>query len=140
MRTLRSTLAVCFLICTLAACATSTPNTVAKQYVTAIYAGDVETAYTLFYFPETTTAESGLERTVHDKLQAMANKAKHTAAAQGGVATISTGKPMYDDTYSDGKKRAKVPVTIQFNNGESTKTTVTLKSTKKGWLLYVHLI
>lgn len=92
-----------------------------------MYAGDVDAAFKLFYFNETDKKEIGMEDLMRGKVKAMANEAQQSADEKGGVAKISASEP----SYSNQKKHAKVAVTIQFNNEESTMTTVRLVSAKK---------
>lgn len=137
MKKLASALSVFLLIFALAACSKSnTPQTVAKQYVSAMYTGDVDAAFKLFYFNESDKKEIGMEDLMRGKVKAMASEAKQSADDKGGVAKISTSEP----SYSNEKKHAKVAVTIQFNNDESTMTTVRLVSTEKGWMIHARLL
>lgn len=125
------------LIFALAACSNSnTPQAVAKQYVSVMYAGDVDAAFKLFYFNETDKKEIGMEDLMRGKVKAMANEAQQSADEKGGVAKIGASEP----SYSNQKKHAKVAVTIQLNNEESAMTTVRLVSTEKGWLIRPRLL
>lgn len=137
MKKLAAALSVFLVTCALVACSNSnTPQTVAKQYIAAMYAGDVDAAFQLFYFTDADKKEIGVEDLMRGKIKAMAHEAKQSADAKGGVAKISTSEP----SYSNEKKHAKVAVTIQFNNDESTMTTVRLIATDKGWLIRPRLL
>lgn len=137
MKKLASIFFFCSVACFLTACSNSnTPQTVAKQYVSAMYAGNVDAAFELFYFTESDKKEIGVEDLMRGKIKAMAQQAKQSADEKGGIAKISTSEP----SYSNEKNYAKVAVTIQFNNDESTMTTVQLISTDKGWLIRPRLL
>lgn len=103
----------------LTACSSGAPESVAKDYVKAMYEGDTKAAAQYIYLPEKNKARPGIADDMRGKLPMMIADLKRKTAKLGGVKNITAGKAKFSP--QDGK-RAIVPVSVTFKNSDKVDT------------------
>lgn len=138
MKKLLSTLCILLLAGALAACTTTqtsttanTPQAFAIRFTKAYHQGDVETIFKLIHWSDDAKAHPGLEDMLRGKIKIAAHHRKQRTKQQGGISHITTREP----SYSNGKKQAEVPVTVQFKNGKKHTKSIHMVWVKNRWMI-----
>lgn len=139
MRVLSSFFLACLMVLSLAACgmSSSSPEAVAKQYVEAGLAGDVDTMIELLYFSDDDRDAEGVEDVMRGKLTMSVAGMKRKAEAKGGVDSVTV-----EDTNireSDSGKHARVKVVVQYGNDTESGEWVDLRQTDGGWKVVLNM-
>ncbi|ETA83303.1 DUF4878 domain-containing protein [Eikenella corrodens] len=133
MRTLFKALAAFALTLFIAACSGSgTPEKTAEQFIRNAYNGNGDAVVAMLYIPA--DAKPGEKEMVEGKMRSSAAEVKAKAEARGGVKNI-TAEPAEIDQQDPN--RARVKLTIEFGNGESTTDRVRLIKIDGNWKVQV---
>lgn len=135
MKKLISLLTTLMLIFVITACNKgSTPETVAKDWVEAIYSGNEKTVVSLIYFEEEEKKDKELQKIFSGKMKKLVEQTAKLAKQNGGIKKIDAEKAR----LSNDKQYATVKVNVSFNNSQEIDSTdIELKKTKKGWMIYL---
>ncbi len=133
MKTLfKKLLSVCsilFISFALTACGSNSPSDVAKKYVEAIYAGDVDTIKDLVYLSEKDKNSPGADEAIKGKILMLVSEAKSKAEKKGGVDKVTVA----DTPVSSDEEFVKIKVSVKFKNGDEKNSSVSLRKTEDGW-------
>lgn len=140
MRALSSFFLVCLMVFSLAACgmSSSSPEAVAKQYVEAGLAGDVDTMMELLYFSDDDRDTEGVEDIIRGKLTMSVAGMKQKVEAKGGVDSVTVEDANIRE--GDSGKRARVKVLVQYGNeSDPSGEWVNLRQTDNGWKVELNM-
>lgn len=135
MKKLISLLTTLMLIFVITACNKgSTPESVAKDWVEAIYSGNEKTVVSLIYFEEEEKKDKELQKIFSGKMKKLVEQTSKLAKQNGGIKKIDAEKAR----LSNDKQYATVKVNVSFNNSQEIDSAdIELKKTKKGWMIYL---
>ncbi|MCX8745637.1 DUF4878 domain-containing protein [Snodgrassella sp. B3882] len=135
MKKLISLLTTLMLIFVITACNKgSTPESVAKDWVEAIYSGNEKTVVSLIYFKEEEKKDKELQKIFSGKMKKLVEQTSKLAKQNGGIKKIDAEKAR----LSNDKQYATVKVNVSFNNSQEIDSTdIELKKTKTGWMIYL---
>lgn len=135
MKKLISLLTTLMLIFVITACNKgSTPESVAKDWVEAIYSGNEKTVVSLIYFEEEEKKDKELQKIFSGKMKKLVEQTSKLAKQNGGIKKIDAEKAR----LSNDKQYATVKVNVSFNNSQEIDSAdIQLKKTKKGWMIYL---
>lgn len=135
MKKLISLLTTLMLIFVITACNKgSTPESVAKDWVEAIYSGNEKTVVSLIYFEEEEKKDKELQKIFSGKMKKLVEQTSKLAKQNGGIKKIDAEKAR----LSNDKQYATVKVNVSFNNSQEIDSTdIELKKTKTGWMIYL---
>lgn len=135
MKKLISLLTTLMLIFVITACNKgSTPESVAKDWVEAIYSGNEKTVVSLIYFEEEEKKDKELQKIFSGKMKKLVEQTSKLAKQNGGIKKIDAEKAR----LSNDKQYATVKVNVSFNNSQEIDSTdIQLKKTKTGWMIYL---
>lgn len=135
MKKLISLLTTLMLIFVITACNKgSTPESVAKEWVEAIYSGNEKTVVSLIYFEEEEKKDKELQKIFSGKMKKLVEQTSKLAKQNGGIKKIDAEKAR----LSNDKQYATVKVNVSFNNSQEIDSAdIELKKTKKGWMIYL---
>lgn len=135
MKKLISLLTTLMLIFVITACNKgSTPESVAKDWVEAIYSGNEKTVVSLIYFEEEEKKDKELQKIFSGKMKKLVEQTAKLAKQNGGIKKIDAEKAR----LSNDKQYATVKVNVSFNNSQEIDSAdIELKKTKKGWMIYL---
>lgn len=135
MKKLISLLTTLMLIFVITACNKgSTPESVAKDWVEAIYSGNEKTVVSLIYFEEEEKKDKELQKIFSGKMKKLVEQTSKLAKQSGGIKKIDAEKAR----LSNDKQYATVKVNVSFNNSQEIDSAdIELKKTKKGWMIYL---
>lgn len=130
MQTLRNGLLMLLTAALLIACsASNSPEKVAKNYVDAILANDIDGVMQTLEIP--TDASKEQHAMIRGKLSMMLADTSSRAIRFGGVKDVSYSKA----EYNDDKTRASLVATIRYKKDSSAtkRENITLAKTENGW-------
>lgn len=130
MQTLRNGLLMLLTAALLIACsASNSPEKVAKNYVDAILANDIDSVMQTLEIP--TDASKEQHAMIRGKLSMMLADTSSRAIRFGGVKDVSYSKA----EYNDDKTRASLVATIRYKKDSSAtkRENITLAKTENGW-------
>ncbi len=130
MQILRNGLFMLLTAALLIACSSSnSPEKVAKDYINAVLANDIDALMNTLYIPA--DADEDQETLMRGKLSMMLAETSTRVIRQGGVkeVTYSTAE------YNTEKTRATMTATIHYKNDNAAKKSekIVLVDTKDGW-------
>ena len=130
MQILRNGLFMLLTAALLIACSSSnSPEKVAKEYINAVLANDIDGLMNTLYIPA--DAHKDQETLMRGKLTMMLAEASTRVISQGGVKEV----PYSTAEYNTEKTRATMTATIHYKNDNAPKKSekIVLVDTKDGW-------
>ena len=130
MQILRNGLFMLLTAALLIACSSSnSPEKVAKEYINAVLANDIDGLMNTLYIPA--DAHKDQETLMRGKLTMMLAEASTRVISQGGVKEVTYSKP----EYNAEKTRATMAATIHYkkDNAPKKEETIVFVDTKDVW-------